>query len=160
MRKRSTIDPDTELVAAAADVLGTRRTIDTVHAAFWKVVAIRRRLRLLDFRPELSLSDVAASRQGRFVERRAGDRHRGASMHRADTSVLINAAQAGPSRDRLRDTAAEARVALCDMVVTDYLRGARDTAEYQAFGHSLRAYAWLRITGQELLRLGRAGTAT
>jgi predicted nucleic acid-binding protein len=66
-------------------------------------------------------------------------------MHLADTSVLINAAHAGPSRDWLRDAATEARVALCDMVVMEYLRGARDMAEYQAFESSLRAYSWLRI---------------
>jgi Arc/MetJ family transcription regulator len=78
MRKHTTIDLDTDLVAAAADVLGTRRTVDTVHAALQEVVAVRRRLRLLDFQPELSLSDLAASRQGRFVERRIGDGHRGA----------------------------------------------------------------------------------
>jgi Arc/MetJ family transcription regulator len=78
MRKHTTIDLDTELVAAAADVLGTRRTTDTVHAALEEVVAVRRRLRLLDFQPELSLSDLAASRQGRFLERRAGGDHRGA----------------------------------------------------------------------------------
>ncbi len=66
-------------------------------------------------------------------------------MHLADTSVLINAAHAGPSRDWLRDAATEARVALCDMVAMEYLRGARDVAEYQAFEQSLRAYPWLRI---------------
>ncbi|HZW01197.1 MAG TPA: PIN domain-containing protein [Candidatus Deferrimicrobium sp.] len=66
-------------------------------------------------------------------------------MHLADTSVLISAAHAGPSRDWLRDAATEARVALCDMVATEYLRGARDAAEYQAFEQSLRAYPWLRI---------------
>lgn len=36
-------------------------------------------------------------------------------------------------------------MALCDMVVMEYLRGARDMAEYQAFEQSLRAYPWLRI---------------
>lgn len=78
MRKHTTIDLDTDLVAAAAAVLGTRRTTDTVHAALEGVVAVRRRLRLLDFRPELSLSDLAVSRQGRFIEQRAGGGHRGA----------------------------------------------------------------------------------
>jgi Arc/MetJ family transcription regulator len=77
MRKHTTIDLDTDLVAAAADVLGTRRTTETVHAALEEVVAVRRRLQLLDFRPELSLSDLAVSRQGRFVEQRAGGGHRG-----------------------------------------------------------------------------------
>lgn len=35
------------------------------------LVAISRRLRLLDFRPELSPADLAV-RQGRFVEQRSG----------------------------------------------------------------------------------------
>lgn len=78
MRKHTTIDLDTELVAAAADVLGTRRTTETIHAALEEVVALRRRLQLLDFRPELSLSELAISRQGRFVEPRAGGDRRGA----------------------------------------------------------------------------------
>ncbi len=43
-------------------------------------------------------------------------------MHLADTSLLINAAHAGPARDWLRDA-----------------------AEYHAFEQSLRAYPWLRI---------------
>ena len=66
-------------------------------------------------------------------------------MHLADTSLLINAAHAGPARDWLRDAATKARVALCDMVVMEYLRGARDADEYHAFEQSLRAYPWLRI---------------
>lgn len=78
MRKHTTIDLDTDLVTAAADVLGTRRTTETIHAALEEVVAVRRRLRLLDFQPELSLSDLAASRQGRFVGQRDGRGRRGA----------------------------------------------------------------------------------
>jgi hypothetical protein len=42
------------------------------------LVAISRRLRLLDLRPELSLADLAVFRQGRFVEQRSGDGRRGA----------------------------------------------------------------------------------
>jgi Arc/MetJ family transcription regulator len=71
MRKHTTIDLDTELVAAAAVVLGTLRTTDTVHAALTEVVAVRKRLRLLDFRPDLSRAELARSRQGRF----GGDDH-------------------------------------------------------------------------------------
>jgi hypothetical protein len=78
MRKHTTIDLDTELATAAADVPVTGRTTHTMLAALDEVGAVRRRLRLLDFRPESSLSDLAASRQGRFVERRAGADHRGA----------------------------------------------------------------------------------
>lgn len=90
-------------------------------------------------------------------------------MHLADTSVLINAAHAGPTRDWLRDAAREARVALCDMVAMEYLPGAPDVAEYQAFEQSLRAYPVhddadyeriAAVTGQEMLRLGRADDAT
>lgn len=66
-------------------------------------------------------------------------------MYLADTSLLINAAHAGPARDWLRDAAITARVALCDMVVMEYLRGARDADEYHAFEQSLCAYPWLRI---------------
>jgi Arc/MetJ family transcription regulator len=69
MRKHTTIDLDTDLVAAAAVVLGTRRTTDTVHAALSEVVAVRKRLRLLDFRPDLSHADLARSRRGRFADR-------------------------------------------------------------------------------------------
>lgn len=78
MRKHTTIDLDTELVAAAAGVLGTRRTTETVHAALEEVVAIRGRLRLLEFQPDLSLRDLAVSRQGRFVDRPMDGGRRGA----------------------------------------------------------------------------------
>ena len=77
MKKHTTIDLDTELVAAAAHVLGTRRTTDTVHAALSEVVAIRRRLRLLEFEPELTLDELTEAREGRFTDRRSrGDRGR------------------------------------------------------------------------------------
>jgi len=66
-------------------------------------------------------------------------------MELADTSVLISAGHAGPSRDWLRAAATQARVALCDMVVMEYLSGARDSAELAAFEEALRAYPWLRI---------------
>jgi len=66
-------------------------------------------------------------------------------MELADTSVLINAARPGPAREWLRTTASQGEVALCDMVVMEYLRGARDETEYAAFEDSLKAYPWLRI---------------
>ena len=66
MRKHTTIDLDTDLVAAVADVLGTRRTTDTVHAALTEVIAVRRRLRLLDFHPDLTRAELARLRQARF----------------------------------------------------------------------------------------------
>jgi hypothetical protein len=76
MRKHTPIDPDTQLIAAAADVLGTRRSTGAVHAPLEGVVAAR--LRLLDFQPELSLSGLAVSRGGRSMGRRADGGQNGA----------------------------------------------------------------------------------
>jgi Arc/MetJ family transcription regulator len=49
--KRTNINLDTELVAAAGAVLGTERTTDTVHAALRAVIdrAARQRLATRDF---------------------------------------------------------------------------------------------------------------
>ncbi len=77
MRKHTTIDLDTDLVTAAADVLGTRRTTETIHAALEEVVAVRRRLRLLDFQPDLWLQDLAVARQGRLADRPVDGGRRG-----------------------------------------------------------------------------------
>jgi Arc/MetJ family transcription regulator len=66
MKKHTTIDLDTDLVREAADVLGTTRTTDTIHEALREVVNIRRRLRLLDLRPDLDLADLREMRRGRF----------------------------------------------------------------------------------------------
>jgi Arc/MetJ family transcription regulator len=70
MRKHTTIDLDTELVAAAAQALGTTRTTDTVHAALGEVVRRRQRMSILDFRPALDLADLDAMRAHRFAEER------------------------------------------------------------------------------------------
>jgi Arc/MetJ family transcription regulator len=76
MRKHTTIDLDAELVREAAEVLGTTRTTDTVHAALAEVVRARRRLGLLELRPGLTLADLDAMRTHRFAEEPApyGDR--------------------------------------------------------------------------------------
>jgi len=42
-KTHTTLDLDRELLAAAAEVLGTRRTTETVHAALREVVARRKR---------------------------------------------------------------------------------------------------------------------
>jgi Arc/MetJ family transcription regulator len=43
MRKHTTMDLDQDLVREAAAVLGTRKTVETVHAALADVVARRKR---------------------------------------------------------------------------------------------------------------------
>lgn len=70
MRKHTTIDLDADLVREAAEVLGTTRTTDTVHAALADVVRRRRRLSVLDFRPNLDLADLEVMRSHRFAEAR------------------------------------------------------------------------------------------
>lgn len=71
MRKHTTIDPDVDLVRAAAEALGTTRTTDTVHAALDEVVRRRRRMDILEFRPALDLADLDAMRADRFAESEA-----------------------------------------------------------------------------------------
>jgi Arc/MetJ family transcription regulator len=71
MRKHTTMDLDTDLVAAAAGVLGTTKIVDTVHAALSEVVRSRRRAGMIDFRPALDLEDLDAMRAHRFAEARA-----------------------------------------------------------------------------------------
>lgn len=68
MRKHTTIDLDIDLVRAAASVLGTTRTTDTVHAALDEVVRRRQRMSILEFRPALDLGDLDAMRGHRFAE--------------------------------------------------------------------------------------------
>jgi len=70
MRKHTTIDLDADLVEAAAKVLGTSRTTDTVHAALSEVVRRRERMSIIDFRPALDLADLDAMRAHRFAEDR------------------------------------------------------------------------------------------
>lgn len=71
MRKHTTIDLDPELVRQAGEVLGTRRTTDTIHAALADVVRRRRRMSILDLKPALDLTDLDAMRAHRFAEERA-----------------------------------------------------------------------------------------
>jgi Arc/MetJ family transcription regulator len=68
MRKHTTIDLDTDLVRQAADVLGTSRTTDTIHAALSEVVRGRLRREILRLRPALTLDDLHAMRAHRFRE--------------------------------------------------------------------------------------------
>jgi len=66
--KRTNINLDVELVAAAAEQLGTRGNTDTVHAAMRDVVARARRRALVerdfgDLTPE-ALAELRAPRAG------------------------------------------------------------------------------------------------
>jgi Arc/MetJ family transcription regulator len=70
MRKRTTIDLDSDLVKAAASVLGTTRTSDTVHAALSDVVRRDHRTSITDFRPTIDLADLDEMRAHRFTEDR------------------------------------------------------------------------------------------
>ena len=68
MIKRTNINLDVELVAAAAEQLGTRGNTDTVHAAMRDVVARARRRALAerdfaDLKPE-ALAELRAPRAG------------------------------------------------------------------------------------------------
>lgn len=60
-----------QLVADAAQALGTTRTTDTVHAALAEVVNRRRRLGLFDVATDLNLAGLNELRAHRFAERRA-----------------------------------------------------------------------------------------
>ena len=73
MRKHTTIDLDTELVAEAQRELGTRSTVETIHAALAEVVRRRRRLGVMELRPALTLADLEAMRAHRFAEEPATD---------------------------------------------------------------------------------------
>jgi len=66
MRKHTTIDLDMVLVDQAAVILETKRVNETVHAALRQVIDARRRLRLLDLDPDLTLEGLASERRGRF----------------------------------------------------------------------------------------------
>ena len=68
MRKHTTIDLDQDLVREAADVLGTTKTIDTIHAALSDVVRRRRRQALLDLPNDLDLPTLTRLRAHRFED--------------------------------------------------------------------------------------------
>ena len=71
MRKHTTIDLDIELVREAGDVLGTKKTTETIHEALREVVRRRRRMDFLNLRPALTLEDLDAMRAHRFAEEKA-----------------------------------------------------------------------------------------
>ena len=62
-----------------------------------------------------------------------------------DTSVLILARRDGDVREWLRAAIVADAVAICDQVVIEYLRGARNQAEFVDFEAVLSAFPWLRI---------------
>jgi len=66
MRKHTTMDLDQNLVREAAAVLGTRRTVETVHGALAEVVRAHRRAQLLDLDVDLTLDDLERLRAPRF----------------------------------------------------------------------------------------------
>jgi Arc/MetJ family transcription regulator len=68
MRKHTTIDLDADLVAEARQILGTRTTTETIHAALGEIVRRRRRMAILELLPALTLSDLDAMRAHRFAE--------------------------------------------------------------------------------------------
>jgi Arc/MetJ family transcription regulator len=68
MRKHTTIDLDQDLLREAADVLGTTKTIDTIHAALSDVVRRRRRQALLDLPNDLDLPTLTRLRAHRFED--------------------------------------------------------------------------------------------
>ena len=67
--KRTNINLDTQLVREAADVLGTTRTSDTVHAAMRQVVARERRRRLAarDLFGDMTQDELDAMRRPRAL---------------------------------------------------------------------------------------------
>ncbi|HEX6387865.1 MAG TPA: type II toxin-antitoxin system VapB family antitoxin, partial [Solirubrobacteraceae bacterium] len=67
MVKRTNINLDTQLVRAAAELLGTTRTSDTVHAAMREVVARehRRRLAERDLFGDMTSAELEAMRRPR-----------------------------------------------------------------------------------------------
>jgi Arc/MetJ family transcription regulator len=71
MKKRTTLILDRDLISNAAEVLGTRNTTDTIHAALREVNAMeaRRRLAARDF-PDLTSEFLAEIRKPRTWPRR------------------------------------------------------------------------------------------
>ena len=67
--KRTNINLDTQLVREAADLLGTTRISDTVHAAMREVVARERRRRLAerDLFGDMKLDELDAMRRPRAL---------------------------------------------------------------------------------------------
>ncbi|MGH2446780.1 MAG: hypothetical protein ACRDGD_12205 [Candidatus Limnocylindria bacterium] len=77
MRRRTTLELDHELVGSAASVLGTKKIVDTVHAALEDVIARERRAALVrmpmpDLTPE-ALAEMRAPRTFDASESTSGD---------------------------------------------------------------------------------------
>jgi Arc/MetJ family transcription regulator len=68
MRRHTTIDLDADLVGEVRQILGTRTTTETVHAALAEIVRRRRRMAILELLPALTLADLDAMRAHRFAE--------------------------------------------------------------------------------------------
>lgn len=69
MRKHTTIDLDQDLVAAASEVLGTDRIVDTVHGALEEVIARRARAELVRMpMPDLTPEALARMREPRTFD--------------------------------------------------------------------------------------------
>lgn len=69
MKRRTTLQLDHDLVTNAADVLGTRKIVDTVHAALAEVVARRRRAALVRMpMPDLTPTAIAQMRAPRTFD--------------------------------------------------------------------------------------------
>ncbi len=64
MRKRLTIDLDMAMIDEASIALGTTGVDETVHTALLEIVEARRRLRLLELEPNLTLQGLTADRRG------------------------------------------------------------------------------------------------
>ncbi|MDQ3689265.1 MAG: hypothetical protein M3406_04370 [Chloroflexota bacterium] len=71
MRRRTTLALDHELVGSAANVLGTTKIVDTVHAALQDVIARERRAALVRMpMPDLTPEALAGMRGPRTFEAR------------------------------------------------------------------------------------------
>ena len=62
-----------------------------------------------------------------------------------DTSVLILARRQSVVREWLRTAIVAADVAICDQVAIEYLRGARNSAEFDRFESVLSSFPWFRV---------------
>jgi len=70
-------------------------------------------------------------------------------MELFDTSALILAAQHPGAADRLRETIEADQLAVTDIVMVEYLNGARNLAEYDRFSWALDAAVRLRTEPED-----------
>lgn len=68
MIKRTSLNLDLDLVAQAREVLDTRTTTDTIHRALEEVVRREALKRLAEWRPDMTLEDLARLRRGWFPD--------------------------------------------------------------------------------------------